>query len=282
MQLGTIRHDGSTRAVRVEREHGEVVLLNAPDVGTLLASGFNVRAVHMSIEGLAEEVIDLDDVEWAPLVTRPNKVICVGLNYRDHVEEMGRDLPPAPTYFSKFSGALIGANDDLHLPDPAVSTHNDWEAELAIVIGAPARNVAAADALGHIAGFTVFNDFSVRDFQRRTTQFLAGKTFERASGLGPVMVTVDEIGDGSGLAISSSVNGEVKQHSTTDQLIFGPAELVADLSQIITLEPGDVIATGTPGGVGAARTPPEWLTAGDTLVIAIEGIGELRHRCVVP
>ena len=213
-------------------------------------------------------------------MTNPNKIICVGLNYRDHVMEMGRDLPDAPTYFSKFSGALIGAHDDLQLPPASISTHNDWEAELAIVIGSPARNVAADDALDHIAGFTVFNDFSVRDYQRRTGQFLAGKTFEGASGLGPTMVTPDEVGDGSNLAISSAVNGDVKQSSNTDELIFGPRELIADLSQIITLLPGDIIATGTPGGVGAARTPPEWLVDGDELVIAIERVGELRHRCV--
>ncbi len=281
MQLGTIRHDGSTRAVRVEREHGAVVLLDARDVGDLLARGVvDLRSEHEPVDGLVEEVVDLDDVEWAPLVTRPNKIICVGLNYRDHVEEMGRELPAAPTYFSKFSGALIGANDELHLADPSISTHNDWEAELAIIIGTSARDVDVGNAPDYIAGFTAFNDFSVRDYQRRTSQFLAGKTFERASGLGPVMVTVDEIGDGSGLAIGSWVNGEVKQQSTTDELIFGPAELVTDLSRIITLEPGDVIATGTPGGVGAARTPPEWLTAGDEVVISIEGIGELRHQCV--
>lgn len=279
MQLGTIHHGGTTRAVRVDRDTGEAVLLDAVDVGQLLADGGSPSG-NEPVDGSVEEPIDLSDVQWAPVVIRPNKIICVGLNYRDHVEEMGRELPPAPTYFSKFSGALIGANDELRLPNPAISTHNDWEAELAMIIGRPARNVDVTDALDHVAGFTAFNDFSVRDYQRRTSQFLAGKTFEQASGLGPFMVTVDEIGDGSGLAISSSVNGEVKQRSNTDQLIFGTAELVADLSQIITLEPGDVIATGTPGGVGAARTPPEWLRLGDELVISIEGIGELRHRCV--
>lgn len=275
MQFGTIRHGDETRAVRLNPSQGQVEVLDSPDVGNLLLEG----VTNVGADG---EILDLNGVEWAPLVTRPNKIICVGLNYRDHVEEMGRELPSAPTYFSKFSGALIGANDDLHLPPRSISTHNDWEAELAMIIGARARDVNVDDAYTYIAGFTVFNDFSVRDYQRRTTQFLAGKTFENASGLGPVLVTVDEIGDGSGLTISSSVNGHVKQQSNTDQLIFGPAELVADLSQIITLEPGDVIATGTPGGVGAARTPPDWLSDGDELVVTIEGIGSLRHRCVLP
>lgn len=271
MRLGTIRHAGSTTAVRVDGD--EVVLLGAEDVGALLMSGG---------EDADGERLPLAGVDWAPVVLTPNKIICVGLNYRDHVLEMGHDFPEAPTLFSKFSGALIGANDDLQLPHAEVSTHNDWEAELAIVIGSAARNVARADALEHIAGYTVFNDFSVRDYQRRTKQFLAGKTFEGASGLGPVMVTADELGDGSGLAISSSVNGETKQSSSTSELIFGAADLIADISRIITLVPGDIIATGTPGGVGAARTPPEWLTDGDELVISIEGIGELRHRCVLP
>lgn len=275
MRLGTIRNDdNTTAAVRVD--DGQLTMLGYKSVDDLL------RSVPLDdIAGLYGEQVPAAAAEWSPVVTRPNKIICVGLNYRDHIDEMGREAPSAPTYFSKFSGALIGANDDLHLPDPAISTHNDWEAELAIIIGTAARNIAAADAHHHIAGFTVCNDFSVRDYQRRTSQFLAGKTFEHASGLGPTMVTVDEIGDGRGLAISSSVNGVLKQESNTDQLIFGPAELIADLSSIITLLPGDVIATGTPGGVGAARTPPEWLVPGDELVISISGIGELTHRCVI-
>ncbi len=275
MQLGTIRLEDRIAAVRVEGD--EAVRLPFAGVEEILTSG------QLDIAGSFDELgrFPLDSVDWAPLVTQPNKIICVGLNYRDHVAEMGRELPDAPTYFAKFSGSLIGANDDLQLPDPAISTHNDWEAELAIVIGTTARNVDASNAMDHVAGFTVFNDFSVRDYQRRTGQFLAGKTFEGASGLGPVMVTVDEIGNGQGLGISSSVNGEVKQDSTTDQLVFGPDELVADLSRIITLLPGDIIATGTPGGVGAARTPPQWLLPGDELTISIDGIGELRHHCVI-
>lgn len=273
MRLGTIRRNGETAAVRVDG--GELVLLPFADVGDALRAR-NLDELSM-VDG---ERVSAESPDWAPVVTQPNKIICVGLNYRDHVDEMGRELPGAPTYFSKFSGALIGARDELCLPDPSISTHNDWEAELAIVVGAPTRNVDPAVAIDHIAGFTVFNDFSVRDYQRRTSQFLAGKTFEKASGLGPVVVTTDEIGDGSGLGISSSINGVKKQSSNTDQLIFGPRELLADLSSIITLNPGDVIATGTPGGVGAARTPPEWLRTGDELVVAIDGIGELRHRCV--
>lgn len=275
MQFGTVRLDGSTVAVRVKEGHGATVLAYE-DVGDLLRAG----DLAVPKEDPTVDRLQLDSIDWAPLVTAPNKIVCVGLNYADHIAEMGNEPPDYPTYFSKFSGALIGARDDLQLPDAAVSTHNDWEAELAVVIGKPARNVIAGDALDHIAGYTVFNDFSVRDWQRRTKQFLAGKTFENASGLGPLMVTADVLGDGRGLAISSAVNGVIKQRSNTDELVFGPAEIIADLSRVITLLPGDIIATGTPGGVGAARTPPEWLTPGDELVIEIEGIGELRHRCV--
>lgn len=274
MKIGTMRINGATRVGLVEGD--EVVIGDDIDVKQMLGAG---RSVPFLTTG---ERVSLDDVDWAPVVPEPNKIICVGLNYLDHIAEMGNTKPDAPTYFSKFSDALIGANDDIHLPDPAISTHNDWEVELCAVIGRPARHVREADAVSYVAGYTVFNDFSVRDFQRRSKQFLAGKTFEHASAVGPFMVTADELGDGSGLDVSTEVNGVVKQSSNTSELAFNVATLVSDLSQIITLLPGDLIATGTPGGVGAARTPPEWLVAGDEVVMSIEGIGELRNRCVVP
>ncbi len=275
MQLGTIRHNGSTTAVRVEEN--EVVLLSFTDVGELLTEGsldYSRRA-----DG---QRLPLDGVDWAPVVTEPNKIICVGMNYADHIAEMGNETPAHPTCFAKFSGALIGANDSLHLPPPHVSVQNDWEAELCVVIGTPARSVSAANALNYVAGYTAMNDFSVRDWQKRTSQFLLGKTFERTSALGPVMTTTDVLGDASGLAISSSVNGEVKQDSNTNELVFDVPFLVSEISKVITLLPGDIIATGTPGGVGAAREPQEWLALGDELTITIEGIGEITNRCVLP
>jgi len=273
MRFGTLRTNDGTRAVRVD--DGGLTALPWKDVGELLSSGGIDQAT--SHEG---EQLDAGSARWAPLIPRPDKIVCVGLNYRDHVEEMGREAPPHPTYFSKFSGALIGANDDIQLPAPSVSTSIDWEAELCVVIGRRARHVEPADALAHIAGFTVLNDVSVRDWQTRTTQFLAGKTFEAMTPVGPTLVTVDEIGDGTGLAIESRVDGDVKQSSNTNHLIFSPIDLVADLSRIITLEPGDLIATGTPGGVGAGRSPQEWLSAGREVVTTIEGVGELRNHCV--
>lgn len=272
MRLTTIRHDDGTRAARVEGT--ELVLLPATDVGELLRTGMDA-----SQDG--DTVAAASSVR-APLVPRPSKVVCVGVNYRDHIEEMGREVPSAPTYFAKFSRALIGATDDIALPPADVSTHIDWEGELAIVIGTEVRHADPAAAMAAIAGFTVLNDVSVRDYQRRTTQFLAGKTFEGMTPLGPDLVTTDIVGDGSGLAITTSVDGTIKQSSTTSELVFNAVDIVADLSTIITLEPGDIIATGTPGGVGAARTPPEWLTEGSVLTTEIEQLGRCVNTCRLP
>ncbi len=272
MRLTTIRTDSGTRAARVEGD--ELVILDAADVGDLLRG-------HGDPEG-GGTARPATDHELAPLVTHPGKIVCVGVNYRDHIEEMGREVPGAPTYFAKFRQALIGAHDDITLPAPDVSTHIDWEAELALVIGREVRHASASEAMAAIAGFTVMNDVSVRDYQRRTTQFLAGKTFEGMTPLGPLLVTTDECGDGSGLAITAEVDGVVKQSSNTSELVFNAVDIVQDLSTIITLEPGDVIATGTPGGVGAARTPPEWLTDGAVLRTEISGIGACENTCRRP
>ena len=174
------------------------------------------------------------------------------------------------------------ARDDILLPSPDVSDNVDWEVELCIVIGRPARHVPADQALDHVAGYTVLNDVSIRDWQNRTNLYLAGKTFEATTPVGPVMTTVDELGDGRGLWVRTEVDGVVKQDSTTDELVFGVPELIADLSTVTTLRPGDLISTGTPSGVGVARRPQEWLTPGCEVVTAIEGIGELRNRCVLP
>lgn len=275
MQIGTIRAADGTTAVRVEGD--DVVVLDFDDVGAVL------RADALdTVSTAAGESMPLASVDWAPLITLPNKIVCVGLNYHDHVRETGSELPAAPTYFSKFSGSLVGARDTIELPSAAVSTAVDWEVELCIVIGREARHVSEHLALDHVAGYTILNDVSVRDWQKRTTQFLAGKTFERTTPVGPAMTTTDELGDGSGLAVKTEVDGVVKQDSSTDELIFGTRRLIADLSTIITLLPGDLIATGTPGGVGASRTPPEFLVDGSELVTTIDGIGELRNRCARP
>ena len=272
MELVTIRLDGGTRAGRVDGD--SVVVLQAQSVKEVLAD-------PAGVDGQVEtgDSVPLAQADLAPVVPDPAKIICIGANYRDHIEEMGRTPPSHPTYFAKFTKALVGARDDLVLPPPDLSTDIDWEGELAVIIGKPARNVSAADALGVIAGFSILNDVSLRDWQRRTSQFLAGKTYEGLTPLGPALVTTDQVGDGSGLALTTTVNGVVKQESNTSNLVFNAVDAVVDLSRIITLEPGDVIATGTPGGVGVARTPPEFLAPGDDVVVTIDGLGSLTNHC---
>jgi len=273
MQLVTVRTADGTRAGRVEG--ADIVLLDQLDVRTVLGHAGGTE-VARTADG---PTISIADASLAPVIPKPDKIVCVGVNYRDHVEEMGRSVPEFPTYFAKYARALVGAHDDIVLPNPDISTNIDWECELAVIIGTPVRHATAAEAFEAIAGYAVLNDVSVRDWQRSTTQFLRGKTFEGLTPLGPALVTRDDIGDGSGLAISTSVDGVIKQQSNTSNLIFNVVDIIQDLSKVLTLDPGDVIATGTPGGVGAARTPPEWLTPGVTMTTTIEGLGQLVNRC---
>jgi acylpyruvate hydrolase len=274
MRLATIRTESGTRAVRVDTD--AAVETGDADLGALLRhQDWRDRASAAS--GRAHPV---DGLDYAPLVPSPEKIICVGLNYRDHIEETGRATPEYPTLFAKFPSTLVGAYDDVLLP--AASDAVDWEAELAVIIGAPARHVSAERAAGSIAGYSVLNDVSVRDYQNRTLQWLQGKMFEATTPLGPTLVTPDEL-PGGGPAIdaeiTSEVDGEVLQRSSTGQLVFDPCALVAYISEIITLRPGDVIATGTPGGVGHVRKPPRYLTEGAVLTTRIAGIGECRNPC---
>jgi acylpyruvate hydrolase len=274
VKLGTIRTAGATVAVRVDGDTCEV--LDATDVGAVLRrAGWRSWAADGGAGGTGERR-PVEGLDLAPVVPRPGKVVCVGMNYGPHIAEMGREAPEHPTLFAKFAGALIGAHDDIVLP--AVSDEVDWEAELAVVVGRVVRHADAEAAAAAIAGYTVCNDVSVRDWQGRSLQWLQGKTFEATTPLGPWLVTPDEAG-GPSRAISCEVAGEVVQRADTAELVFDPVSLVAYLSTILTLEPGDVIATGTPGGVGVARTPPRFLREGDEVVTRIEGVGELRNRC---
>ena len=272
MRLATVRLDGGHRAVRVDDD--AAILLDAADVGELLADPrWRDRATQRGPQ------VALDELDYAPLVPRPDKIICVGLNYRAHLAEMGREAPSYPTVFAKYRAALIGAHDDIVLP--AVSDMVDWEAELAVIIGTPVRHADQDRALAAIAGYSVLNDVSVRDWQNRTIQFLQGKTFESSTPLGPWLVTTDEPGavPGPGQRIACAVDGELMQDANTGDLLFDAPTLVSYLSSIITLLPGDVIATGTPGGVGAGRRPPRFLADGQLVVTTIAGVGELRNRC---
>ncbi len=274
MRLATLRHLAGTRAA--VRDGERYRLLPHHDVGEVLRDGALDR-----LDGLDGGTVTVDEADHAPLVLRPDKIVCVGVNYADHIAEMGREPPAAPTYFAKYARALVGHGDVIRVPSPDTSTHVDWEVELAVVIGSELRDASPEQALRAIAGYTILNDVSIRDYQRRTSQFLAGKTFEGTTPLGPELVTPDELPrpDGAGLGITCSVDGQVKQQSTTSELVFGVIDILVDLSRIVTLDPGDVIATGTPGGVGAARTPPEWLAVGREVRCSIDGLGELHNVC---
>jgi acylpyruvate hydrolase len=269
VRLATIRRGTGTWAARIDDE-GAVAVEGFAGVGDLLTQpGWAELAASASGEAVGLEALD-----YAPLVPRPDKIVCVGLNYRAHIVETGREPPEYPTLFAKFRSALVGAHDDIAL-SPGVQSL-DWEAELAIVIGSAVRGVSEAEAAAAIAGFTVLNDVTARDWQGRTLQWLQGKTFEGTTPLGPWLVTADEM-DGTSGRIRCSVNGTVMQDADIGDLVFGPAALVSYISQVVTLLPGDVIATGTPSGVGSGRTPPVFLKDGDVVTTTIEGIGECRN-----
>jgi acylpyruvate hydrolase len=273
MKLATIRVGNRTAAVRVEGD--SLVDLGLPDVGAVLSSpgGLEDAAVAdgQPYAGSA--------AEFAPLVPRPSKVICVGLNYQTHIKEMGRDLPEYPTLFSKFADTLIGARDDVR--HPAETEELDWEAELAVVIGRPVRRAETSEAEAAVAGFTVLNDVTCRDWQFRTREWLQGKIWDSTTPVGPFLVTNDEVGGPRpALDIRCEINGQVMQQDNTGDLLFDPVQLVRYVSTVIRLNPGDLIATGTPGGVGHARKPPVFLQAGDMILTEIEGVGRLENRVV--
>jgi 2-keto-4-pentenoate hydratase/2-oxohepta-3-ene-1,7-dioic acid hydratase in catechol pathway len=210
----------------------------------------------------------------APVVPEPGKTVCLGLNYYDHAAESGRDKPVYPWFFLRGTTSLLAHGEAA--ARPVVSEKFDYEAELAVVIGKRARHVKREDALDYVFGYACFNDMSVRDYQKRTPQWTIGKNFDRTGAFGPVLVTADELpAGGSGLRIQSRLNGEVMQDANTRDMIWDVAETIALLSECLTLEPGDVIAMGTPSGVGQARTPPVWMKHGDTIEIEIEGVGLL-------
>jgi acylpyruvate hydrolase len=274
MRFATIRTAAGTTAARLDGD--SLVPLDAADVGALLASG-DASSVPVRAGAAAVPVAESD---FAPVVPYPSKIICVGLNYRTHIIETGRELPEYPTLFAKFPETLMGANDDLVIP--AVSEKVDWEVELAVIIGAPVYRASAAQALTAIAGYATSNDVSMRDWQRRTLQWLAGKMFQHTTPVGPYLVTADEVGHAADLEIRCEVDGQVMQRARTSDLLFKPADVVAYVSQAITLNPGDLLLTGTTGGVGDARKPPVYLKPGQVLRTCVEGLGECVNHCVSP
>jgi len=274
MRLAVARRSGETRVVLSGPDGAKVLPIHT------LAEAFVAGVLDDPRRFDGERVASVEDLDLAPIATGGSKVLCVGHNFRQHILEMGHGLPDYPNVFSKFNDALVGPNDPIVLSEDA--TLWDWEAELALVIRKPAHRITADVADDFIAGYTIANDISARDWQRRTSQWLLGKTFERTTPVGPWLVTSDELNLSAGLTITCHVDGVEKQRSSTADLLFGPAYLVAYLSQVLTLQPGDVILTGTPAGVGAAREPQEQLTPGQVVTTEISGLGRLRNLCVAP
>lgn len=268
MRLGTVARDGTTQAFR--QEEGKTVYLPVPDVGALLAGGDPRLPGEPGPAPAAEELL-------TP-VLRPGKILCAGLNFYDHAEEVGQEIPKHPTIFAKYATALVGPADPIAMPEE--SEKIDWEAELVVVIGSSLRHATPDEARAAIAGYTVMNDVSVRDWQGRTSEWFQGKNFDRTTPVGPVVVTPDEVDPEAGLAIRCTVDGVRHQDSRTDRMIFSAVELVEYISRFLTLEPGDLVACGTPAGVGLAKKPRRiWLQDGQEVVTEIEGIGELRNVC---
>jgi 2-keto-4-pentenoate hydratase/2-oxohepta-3-ene-1,7-dioic acid hydratase in catechol pathway len=218
----------------------------------------------------------LADIKFLPVIPHPEKILCAGVNYRDHAAEVGRELPKQPSMFVRFTDTLIGHDGTMIRPN--VSDNFDYEGELALVIGKGGRHIKAEAALDHVAGYTIFVDGSVRDYQKFSVT--SGKNFPGTGPLGPWLVTADEIPDPSKLELTTRLNGQQVQHSPTDKLIYSIPHIIAFCSDFTTLSAGDIIATGTPEGVGHSRKPPLWMKAGDKLEVEISGIGILRARIV--
>jgi acylpyruvate hydrolase len=245
------------------------------ELDTLIKKGGDAM-IAAAAELARGELIDLDQVTLQPPLASPAKIICVGLNYVDHSLESGFIPPHYPTIFARFSSSLIGSGEPIIRPK--ASTELDFEGELVAIIGKQGRHIAAADALSHVAGYSIFNDASVRDYQKKAPQWTIGKNFDGTGAFGPYLVTADELPPGgNGLRIQTRLNGVTVQDATTDDMVFSVAQLISILSEAITLSPGDIIVSGTPAGVGMARKPPLWMKHGDVCEVEIEGIGLLRN-----
>jgi 2-keto-4-pentenoate hydratase/2-oxohepta-3-ene-1,7-dioic acid hydratase in catechol pathway len=251
-----------------------------PDLLSVIAGGAGARPrvdAWVAGEG-SRTAAPLADVKLLAPIPRPPKIICVGLNYRDHAIEAKMEIPAVPTIFSKFPTSIIGPGEPIVLPKD--SQKPDYEAEFAFIIAKGGRYISPEQWQEHVFGYTNLNDVSARDYQMATSQWMMGKTFDTFAPMGPWIVSADEIADPHALDIELSINGEVLQHSNTRELIFRIPDLLVYLSSVFTLEPGDVVSTGTPSGVGFSYKPPRWLRAGDQVVLAVEGIGELRNPVI--
>lgn len=278
MRLSTVKISGRITWGVVEGE-------TFRDAGAILADRYAdlKAAITAGLAGVAEAAakassFELSELEWLPVIPNPDKILCVGLNYEMHRKETGRAEVDNPTIFGRFANSQTG-----HLKPilrPKVSTELDYEGELAVIIGKPGRYITRENALGHIAGFACYNDGSVRDYQRHTHQFTPGKNFPETGAFGPWMMTPDELGPLDDLRIQTRLNGQVVQDATFSQMIFDIARQIEYCSSFTQLEAGDVIASGTPGGVGAKRNPPLWMKPGDVVEVEIDRLGILRNPIV--
>lgn len=264
--FGAVKDDGIV-------DLGAALQQRHADLKALLGAG----ALAEAAEAAASRPVDfaLADVQLLPVIPNPGKIWCCGLNYGEHVRETNREVTEKPMFFLRFADSQVGHNQPILRP--AESTQLDYEAEIAIIIGKPGRRIAEEDAFEHIAGYACYNDGTIRDWQRHTQQWAPGKNFYRTGGFGPWMVTSDEIPANTVMTLTARLNGEVMQQATTDMMIHSIARQVAYASTVAPLQAGDVIVTGTPGGVGARRNPPVWMKAGDVIEIEIDRVGVLRN-----
>ncbi|RZI76083.1 MAG: FAA hydrolase family protein [Variovorax sp.] len=257
------------RVVDLRRVFGD----RAADLKALIAANLlDEAAAAIASAGAG---LKLDEVRLLPVIPNPGKIVCVGLNYGEHVRETGREITEQPTLFLRVAESQVAHGEDIVLPPE--SSKLDYEGEIAVVIGKGGRRISEQDAWNHIAGYACYNDGSIRDWQTATPQWTAGKNFWRTGGFGPWMVTRDEIRDGQIMTLVTRLNGQEMQRTTTDKLIHSIPRQIAHISAFTPLAPGDVIVTGTPGGVGAKRTPPVWMKAGDVVEIEVDAIGILRN-----
>lgn len=285
MKFATFRRDGESRLGVVQGDYlvdiSEMFDIPVPDLGAFLSRNLSSRFAEIedyAAAAASSARLTLDQ-DYLPPIPNPGKIMCLGLNYRDHAAEIGMPIPDLPIVFARVAGSLAGHNQPIRL-NP-LSTQFDFEGEVAAVIGRRARAVPREQALDYVFGYAPFNDLTYRDYQLRTPQWTIGKNFDGTGPFGPLVVTADELPLGArGLRIVTRINGTTVQDGNTENMIFDVAESIAQLSQTMTLEPGDLIMTGTPAGVGAGRKPPLWLKAGDRCEVEVEGIGTLSNEIV--
>lgn len=280
MRWMSFRYNGDSSYGYINDDN-EVVDVGKESVFTTLRSALAHKALDELVDGVDSETPrhELSSIEYLPPITNPNKILCVGLNYKAHQAETGRGGEDNPTIFVRFSEVQVGHKGKM--VRPSESNTLDYEGEIALVIGKRGRRISKDGFLEHVFGFSCYNDGSVREYQRHTSQFTPGKNFMNTGGFGPWIMTPDEIGDLESMELRTHLNGELMQQAVSSDLVFGFADLVAYCSTFVDLVPGDVIVTGTPGGVGAARNPPVFMDEGDVISVSVDPIGTLEHQVVI-